>query len=91
MPAQFVAAAPSAFVRFIAYGVEANFAHPPRPKDPKIAWNPDWAVKVRLKSTAAAMLGEEGGDASGWLLGNEWDSVMNYRFRSAVFAPSVGA
>lgn len=61
VPAQFVAAAPSAFVRFIAYGEEANFAHPPRPRDPKVAWNPDWAVKVRLKSTAAAMLGEEGG------------------------------
>lgn len=30
------------------------------------------------------MLGEEWGDASSWLLGNEWDSVMNYRFRSAV-------
>lgn len=65
VPAQFAAAAPSAFVRFIAYGEEANFAHPPRPQDPKIAWNPDWAVKVRLKSTAAAMLGEDGmgGDA----------------------------
>lgn len=61
VPTQFVAAAPSSFVRFIAYGEEANFAHPPRPQDPKVAWNPDWAVKVRLKSTAAAMLGEEGG------------------------------
>lgn len=60
VPAQFVAAAPSAFVRFIAYGEEANFVHPPRPQDPKVDWNPEWAVKVRLKSTAAAMLGEEG-------------------------------
>lgn len=60
VPAQFVAAAPSAFVRFIAYGEEANFAHPPRPKDPKVTWNPDWAVKVRLKSTASALLGDEG-------------------------------
>ena len=66
VPAQVVAAAPSAFMRFIAYGEEANFAHPPRPQDPKVAWNPDWAVKVRLKSTASTMLGEEGmggGDA----------------------------
>jgi glycosidase len=30
------------------------------------------------------MLGEEWGDASAWLLGNEWDSAMNYRFRSAL-------
>jgi glycosidase len=32
------------------------------------------------------MLGEEWGDATPWLLGNEWDSVMNYRFRSAVLS-----
>jgi len=32
------------------------------------------------------MLGEEWGDGSGWLLGDEWDSVMNYRFRSAVLS-----
>ncbi|MBS1218499.1 MAG: hypothetical protein H6R21_1632, partial [Proteobacteria bacterium] len=60
VPAQFVAAAPAAFVRFIAYGEEANFVHPPRPQDPKVEWNQEWAAKVRLKSTAAAMLGEGG-------------------------------
>jgi hypothetical protein len=65
VPSQFVAAAPSAFLRFIAYGEEANFAHPPRPQDPKTAWNPEWAVKVRLKSTASALLGEEGAAAAG--------------------------
>lgn len=32
------------------------------------------------------MLGEEWGDATPWLLGNEWDSVMNYRFRSTVLS-----
>ncbi len=60
VPAQFVVAAPSAFVRFIAYGEEANFVHPPRPQDPKVVWNQEWAAKVRLKSTTSAMLGEEG-------------------------------
>lgn len=65
VPSQFVAAAPSAFLRFIAYGEEANFAHPPRPQDPKTPWNPEWAVKVRLKSTASALLGEEGGTGGG--------------------------
>lgn len=65
VPSQFIAAAPSAFLRFIAYGEEANFAHPPRPQDPKTPWNPDWAVKVRLKSTASALLGEEGGMGGG--------------------------
>lgn len=65
VPSQFVAAAPSAFIRFIAYGEEANFAQPPRPQDPKVAWSPDWAVKVRLKSTASSLLGEEGMSGGG--------------------------
>lgn len=46
-----------AMLRMIAYGSELNLAHPPRPADPKIAWEPDWAVKVRVKSVANAMLG----------------------------------
>ncbi len=36
--------------------------------------------------TDVVMLGEEWGDASPWLLGNELDSVMNYRFRSALLS-----
>jgi hypothetical protein len=46
-----------AMLRMIAYGTELNLAHPPRPADPKIAWEPQWAVKVRVKSVANAMLG----------------------------------
>lgn len=61
VPAQFVAAAPSAFIRFIAYGEEANFVHPPRPQDPKVVWNQEWAAKVRLKSTTSSILGEDMG------------------------------
>jgi len=48
----------SPFFNFIAYGPEANFAQPPRPSDPKIAWEPQWATKVRFKSTASTLLGE---------------------------------
>jgi hypothetical protein len=44
-------------LRMIAYGSEINLAYPPRPKDPKVAWEPDWAVKVRVKSVANSMLG----------------------------------
>jgi hypothetical protein len=51
----------SPFLNFIAYGPEANFAQPPRPKDPKQAWEPLWAVKVRFKSTASTLLGEAAG------------------------------
>jgi hypothetical protein len=47
---------------FIAYGNELNLVHPPRPKDPKQVWEQEWALKLRLKSTAMTMLAEgEGG------------------------------
>ncbi len=44
-------------VNGIAYGEELNLAHPPRPADPKVAWEPIWAVKVRVKSTGMTPLG----------------------------------
>lgn len=50
-----------AMLRMIAYGSELNLAHPPRPADPKVAWEPQWAVKVRVKSVANAMLGMDMG------------------------------
>jgi len=46
-----------AMLRMIAYGTELNVAYPPRPADPKVAWEPQWAAKVRVKSVASAMLG----------------------------------
>jgi hypothetical protein len=49
-------------LRMIAYGTEINLAYPPRPTDPKLAWEPDWAVKVRVKSVANSMLGMPGMD-----------------------------
>jgi hypothetical protein len=51
----------AAFLNFIAYGPEANFAQPPRPQDPKQPWEPLWTVKVRFKSTASTLLGEASG------------------------------
>ncbi|HTN48057.1 MAG TPA: hypothetical protein VMK32_01350 [Burkholderiaceae bacterium] len=46
-----------AMLRMIAYGTELNLVHPPRPADPKVAWEPQWAVKLRVKSVATVMLG----------------------------------
>jgi len=46
-------------LRMVAYGSESNFAHPPRPADPKATWEPEWAVRVRVKSHTMAMLGQE--------------------------------
>lgn len=50
-------------LRMIAYGPESNFAYPPRPSDPKAVWEPEWAVRVRVKSHTMAMLGQEMGEA----------------------------
>lgn len=52
-----------------AYGPERNFAYPPRPANPKIAWKPDWTAKVRYRSNTTLLLGMPGmgdaGDSSG--------------------------
>ncbi|MFZ6713364.1 hypothetical protein [Undibacterium sp. TC9W] len=47
-------------LRMIAYGSDAYFAYPPRPSDPKIAWEPDWQTKLRMKSTYSSILGGMG-------------------------------
>jgi hypothetical protein len=52
-------------LRMIAYGGESNFAHPPRPTDPKAAWEPEWAVRVRVKAHTMAMLGQEQESSAG--------------------------
>jgi len=43
----------------IAYGSELNLVHPPRPADPREVWKPEWSVRVRNKSLAMNMLGED--------------------------------
>lgn len=47
-------------LRMTAYGPEQVVVHPPRPTDPKIAWEPEWQAKVRTKSTLMSMLGMAG-------------------------------
>ncbi|MBE2262083.1 MAG: hypothetical protein IAE92_05035 [Burkholderiaceae bacterium] len=70
-----------AMLRIIAYGNESNFAHPPRPADPKAVWEPDWSLRVRVKSHALAMLGEE---SSGGRSGRAGSNSTNS-------APTAGA
>ncbi len=48
-----------AMLRMIAYGTELNLAYPPKPTNQNLVWEPQWAVKVRLKSVTNAMLGME--------------------------------
>jgi hypothetical protein len=46
-----------AMIRAIAYGSDLSLAYPPRPTDPKIAWEPQWAVKMRVKSVTFTAVG----------------------------------
>lgn len=59
IPAGIFAKAQGAMVRGIAYGQELNLAHPPRPKDPRTPWEPEWSARVRVKSVVMNPLGEE--------------------------------
>ena len=59
VPKEVQDAAPSAMLQLVAYGGEANFVYPPRPQDPKVTWNQQWAVKVRYRSATGGMLGQE--------------------------------
>ncbi|MBB4841063.1 hypothetical protein HNP52_004160 [Sphingomonas kyeonggiensis] len=58
IPTEVKAAAGEMMMGFLyAYGPEANFAFPERPKDPKIAWRPKWTAKARYRSMANFMTG----------------------------------
>jgi hypothetical protein len=50
-------AAGQGMLKAIAYGTDLNMAYPPRPADPKIAWEPEWNVKLRVKSMTTTMMG----------------------------------
>lgn len=58
IPTEVKKAAGETMIGFLyAYGPEANFAFPERPKDPKIAWRPKWTAKARYRSVANFMTG----------------------------------
>jgi hypothetical protein len=66
-------AAGQGMLRAIAYGTEVNMAYPPRPTDPAIAWEPEWNVKIRVKSMTTGMFGMQDMPSMG---GMEDDSEM---------------
>ncbi len=58
VPAEVKRAAGETMMGFVyAYGPEANFAFPERPRDPKVAWKPKWTAQVRYRSMAMFMPG----------------------------------
>lgn len=58
VPKEAVDAGRQGLVQMVAYGREANFAYPERPKDPKVPWNIAWEVKVRYRSATGGLLGQ---------------------------------
>ena len=58
VPAAVMQAMPMGMLSFTAHGDELNLAHPPRPQDPKVPWDIQWAIKLRLKSSTSMLLGE---------------------------------
>ncbi|MFZ4479495.1 MAG: hypothetical protein ACOYNZ_06330 [Rhodoferax sp.] len=64
IPAGIFAKAQGAMVRGIAYGPELNLVHPPRPADPRVAWEQEWVARVRVKSVAMQPMGPDGQQGS---------------------------
>jgi hypothetical protein len=52
--------------------------------DKSHAWWQEFRPRVKSADPDAVILGEIWDDASPWILGNEFDSTMNYRFRRAL-------
>lgn len=61
----------AAILQGIAYGNEANFSYPPKPANAPPSWSPDWVARVRNKSVAMNMLGENAASMRGHSRGEE--------------------
>ena len=59
VPKEALDAMPQGVLQMVAYKGDANFVYPPRPSDPKVAWNKQWEVKVRYRSSTGGLLGQE--------------------------------
>ena len=57
VPKEVLDAAPQAMLQMVAYGDDTDIVHPARPRDPKVAWNREWQVKVRYRSATGGLLG----------------------------------
>jgi hypothetical protein len=57
VPQDVVKAAPQSMLSMVAFGPEANFSFPVRPAKAAASWKPEWAAKLRTKSTYTGMLG----------------------------------
>ena len=60
IPAGIFAKTESAMVQGIAYGQDLYLTQPPRPTNPKTAWEPEWTAQIRVKSQAMLLLEQDG-------------------------------
>ncbi len=58
VPKGIFAGADGAMARMIAYAQELILVHPPRPTDPRVAWEQEWVVRARVKSTVMTILAQ---------------------------------
>ena len=65
VPVEVASAAPQSMLSLTAFGGEANFSHPARPARAAASWRPEWAVKLRTKSTHTGLLGMSMADMMG--------------------------
>ncbi|HWK41678.1 MAG TPA: hypothetical protein VNR60_07065 [Croceibacterium sp.] len=67
IPAEARAAGGEAMMtQLYAYGPQADFVYPPRPSNPRVAWNPEWTARVRFRASTMIIPGMEGmGQQSG--------------------------
>lgn len=69
VPAEVANAGEGAMYNITAYGGETNLSYPPRPEDPKVAWNIQWTTKIRYRSTTGGLLGQDMGGMNGGMFG----------------------
>jgi hypothetical protein len=68
VPAEVKRAAPDFLMGTLtAFGPMEDFAYPPRPANPRLAWNPQWVARIRHRSTSSWM------EAQGMIMGSGMD------------------
>lgn len=71
VPAEVKRASPDFLMGTLAaYGPMEEFAHPPRPANPRLAWTPEWVARIRHRSTTSWM------EAQGMIMGGGHDMGM---------------
>lgn len=84
VPTEVAKAVQGAMLQMTAFGPEANFSHPPRPANPRQAWNIEWATKVRAKSMHMGMLGMDMPGMAGMPRGEEGEQVTTPKKKRSI-------